>query len=173
MPGNPPSKYRWVWYFVVLGVLTAGGVAANVWFNLRQQLSPEQLDAARRLWNERGPRDYRLSYTIKREVNPDLAGTVPQNYTVQVRDAKPVSVSGTDGRALKPGDYDFDSMDSLFAAIEKQMRADADPDKPRAFVKATFNGRDGHVVHYVHSVMRARERLEVTVELVPEAGPRD
>ena len=47
MPARSPSRYRWVWYFVVLGGLTAAGIAANIWFNLRQQLTPEQLESAR------------------------------------------------------------------------------------------------------------------------------
>jgi hypothetical protein len=154
----------------VLGVLTAGGITANVWFNLRQQLTPEQLDAARRLWDENGPHDYRLDYTIKREVNPDLAGTVPQRYSVNVRGKKIVTVADSEGRNLKSGEFEFDSMDSLFTTIGKRLRADADPARPRAFVKATFDSRDGHVTHYVHSVMSTRERLEVTVELTPERG---
>ena len=169
MPGVQPARYRWVWFFVILGALTTGGIAANVWFNLNQQLTPEKLDKARRLWQEKGPADYRLDYTIKREVNPDLAGTVPQNYTVQVRDGKTILVSTPDGRELKPGDAEFDSMDSLFDVIDRQLRMDSDPGRPRAFVKAMFDGSDGHVTHYVHSVMRTRERLEVTVQLTRES----
>jgi hypothetical protein len=169
MPGAQPARYRWVWFFVILGVLTTGGIGANVWFNLNQQLTPEKLDKARRLWQEKGPANYRLDYTIKREVNPDLAGTVPQNYTAQVRDGKTILVSTLDGRELKPGDTEFDSMDSLFDAIARQLRTDSDPGRPRAFVKAMFDGSDGHVTHYVHSVMRTRERLEVTVQLTRES----
>jgi hypothetical protein len=164
------SRYGWVWFFVILGVLTAGGIGANVWFNLQQQLTPEQLEAARRVWAEHGPADYRLDFTIKREVNPDLAGTVPKNYSVQVRGKKPKAVTDPDGRPLKPGEAEFDSMDALFAAIDMQLRADSDPNRPRAFVKATFDGSDGHVKHFVHSVMRTRERLEVTVQLTRESN---
>jgi hypothetical protein len=170
MVAQERPRYRWVWFFLVLGVLTAGGIAANVWFNLQQQLTPEQLADARRVWEESGPADYRLDYSIKREVNPDLAGTVPENYSVEVRGKKMIAVTTPEGRLLKPGDVEFDTMDSLFAAIGRQLSADSEPNRPRAFVKATFDGRDGHVKHYVHSVMRTRERLEVTVQLTPEAG---
>jgi hypothetical protein len=167
MADTPTFSHRWIWYFVVLGVLTAGGITANTWYNLRQQLTLEQLDAARRLWNEKGPRNYRLDYTIKRDVNPDPAGTVPVTYTVQVRDGKVESIAGSAGHSGRSDDYEFGSMDSLFAAIEKRLCADADSAQPRAFVKASFDGRDGHVMHYVHSVMQTRERLEVTIELTP------
>ena len=57
-------------------------------------------------------------------------------------------------------------MDSLFDFIRDRLRADASPDRPRAFVKASFDEKDGHVSNYVHSVMSTRERLEVTVKLV-------
>jgi len=173
MLNKPASKYRWVWYFLVLGLLTAGGILVNTWYNLRQQLTLEQLEAARQLWFKNGPRHYRLEYTIKTEVNPDPSGVAPERYSVEVRDGKIMAVFGPDNKVLgpdklEPCDHEFDSMDSLFAAIEKQLRADADPARPRAFVKATFDGRDGHIMHYVHSVMRTRERLEVKVELTPE-----
>jgi len=171
MNNAQPARYRWVWFFVVLGVLTTGGIAANVWFNLYQQLTPEKLEQARRLWQEKGPSGYRLDYTIKREVNADPAGTVPQNYSVQVNGQK-VLVTTTDGKDLEPSEYEFGSMDSLFDAIARQLRADSDPAHPRAFVKADFDGADGHVTHYVHSVMRTRERLEVTVKMTPETNVR-
>jgi hypothetical protein len=161
---QPARRYRWVWFFVVLGVLTTGGVAANVWFNLRQQLTSQQLADAHRLWKQKKPGIYDLHYTVKREVNPDLAGTVPQNYTAHIN-GKEVLVTSAGGHPLKTGDYDFDTMDSLFDAIDRQLYSDADPGRPRAFVKATFDGSDGHVKHYVHSIMRTRERLEVTVEM--------
>src|SRR5262249_29244389 len=112
MPEAHPARYRWVWFFVVLGVLTAGGIAANVWFNLRQQLTSQQLADAHRLWNQRKPGIYDLHYTVKREVNPDLAGAVPQNYTAHVN-GEEVLVTTTDGHRLKTGEYDFDTMDSL------------------------------------------------------------
>ena len=70
-----------------------------------------------------------------------------------------------------------DPLDGLFAAnvlaavfderIPERGAADREPGGPRAFVKATFDAGDGHIVHYVHSVMKTRERLEVTVTLRP------
>jgi hypothetical protein len=56
-------------------------------------------------------------------------------------------------------------MDAFFDYIDRRLREDAEPGKPRAFVKATIDETDGHVVHFVHSVMRTRERLEIRTEL--------
>jgi hypothetical protein len=173
MPETPPARYRWAWFFVVLGVLTSCGIGANVWYNWQQQLTPEELSAAQKLWDEKGPRDYQLEYEIKRETNPDLAGAAPQTYTVSVHDRKVVVVTTADGRPLKTADYDFDSMDSLFEIIDQQLHSDADPAKPLPFVIARFDEQDGHVLRYVHSVARTRERLEVRVKLTPEIGRRD
>jgi hypothetical protein len=68
---------------------------------------------------------------------------------------------------------EFDSMDSLFAGIDRQLRIDGDPSRPQAFVKAEFDGGDGHVTYYLHSVMRTRERLEVRVQLKREIARRE
>lgn len=166
MTASPRTGRRWIWFFSILLILTAGGITAEVWFNLHQQLKPEQLAEARQLWREKGLRDYRLNYTIKPEYIPDPAGAVALRYTVEVRDGKAVSVTLPNGQRINPDEYEFDTMDSLFGHIEKQMRADAEPGKPQAFVKATFDDNDGHVTHYVRSVMQTRERLEVSVELL-------
>src|SRR5262249_34361239 len=147
MPARQSSRNRWVWYFVILAILTTGGITANLWYNLRQQLTPEELAAARRLWSENRPRDYQLNYTIKQELNPDPAGGTPRRFRVMVRDDNIASVTDPDGRALKPDAFEFDSMDALFNFIDWQLRVDAKPGKPRAFVKATFAPTDGHVTH--------------------------
>jgi hypothetical protein len=173
MPMRRGGRCRWVWYFLVLGLLTAGGIIANTWYNLRQQLTPEQLEVARQLWIKNGPRDYRLYYTIKHEVNPDPAGVAAERYSVEVHDGKITAVYGPDNKRIdpdemEPGDYDMDTMDDLFALLAWKLQTDSEPGKPRAFVTATFDANDGHIVHYVHSVMQTRERLEISVEMVPE-----
>jgi hypothetical protein len=139
----------------VLGLLAAAAITVEVWFNLQQQLRPEELAQARRLWDEKGPRDYVLDYAVKREHNPEPGGSVPEQYTVTVRG----------GRALPSGGHEFGSMDDLFDQIEKQLRADREAGGRRPFVKAVFDEHDGHIVHYVHSVMSTRERLEIAVRL--------
>ena len=59
----PQQSYRWVWYFVVLGVLTVSACTILVWYNLRQQLKQEDLQAARALWKLNRPPDYDLIYS--------------------------------------------------------------------------------------------------------------
>jgi hypothetical protein len=161
-------RRAWIWFFFLLGLLATSGIVWEVWFNQQQQLTPEALRAARRRWDAHGPSDYRLEYSIKRESNPDLAGPAPKRYEVEVRDGRVRSATDSGGHSLQPGQYEFGNMDSLFEFIRDTLRADASPDRPRAFVKASFDEKDGHVNNYVHSVTRTRERLEVTVKLVRE-----
>jgi hypothetical protein len=175
-PGPPLTRHsplatrhskRWVWFFVIVGVMAAAGVAAEVWVNLSQQLTPEKLTAARQLWRDRGPRDYTLEYAVKREYNPDPAGRAPDRYTVRVKGGKVESVTDAGGRSLKPGEYEFGSMDALFDAIDEQLKADIAAGGKRPFLRADFDPADGHVTYYRRSVTTTRELLEVVVRLQP------
>ncbi|HKI35811.1 MAG TPA: hypothetical protein VKA46_28405 [Gemmataceae bacterium] len=151
------NSKRWIWFFLFLAVVPAALISVEVWSNLNQQLTLEKLAAARARWREIGPRDYDLDYEIKREDNPDPAPRTGEKYTVHVKD----------GQGPRPGEHDFGSMDDLFDRIDQRLRADRESGGPQPFVKATFDPYDGHVIHYVRSVMKTRERLEVTVTLRP------
>src|SRR5262249_60155128 len=110
-PAPAPRKNRgWIWFFALLALLTVAGISLNWWFNLRQQLTPEQLAAARALWNAKGPHDYELEYTEQ--------GSARGTYLVQVRGGKVVSAT-LDGRPLEPRLYPTSSMPALFDDIER------------------------------------------------------
>src|SRR5712664_2552474 len=82
MNGMPPPQqsYSWVWYFVVLGVLTVAACTILVWYNLRQQLKKEDLQAARAQWQQNRPSDYDLTYTKR--------GSASGIFFVKVRNGK-------------------------------------------------------------------------------------
>jgi hypothetical protein len=156
---NRPRQNRgWIWYFVVLGLLTAVAVGVLLTFNLQQQLKPEQVEAARRLWDAKGPANYDMVYTQK--------GNAPGKFRVQVRNKKPISVI-RDGQPLEERLYRYSDMPALFGFIEDSLRTDAEPGKPRTFTVAMFDPDDGHLIHYVRRVMGGTERIEITVELHP------
>jgi hypothetical protein len=158
-PRHPVTPSRsWIWFFLVLGTLAATGLVIEVWSNLNQQLTPEKLASARALWTEKGLHDYFLDYEVKREDVPDPSPLAGEKFTVRVKDGK----AETPARA-----GEFGSMDDLFDWIEGRLRADRESDGPRPFVKGTFAPNDGRVLHYVRSVMRTRERIEITVTLRP------
>jgi hypothetical protein len=161
---KPRPPRRWVWFFLVLGVLGVAGVTTEIWSNLSQQLTLEKLAAARAHWQANGPRNYIVSYEVKREEMPDPAPPSGARYTVRVKDGRAVD---SDDRPLPRGPLEYGSMDDLFDRIEQRLRADQEAGGSRPFVKATFDDQDGHVVHYVRSVMKTRERIEISVKLEP------
>lgn len=157
----PPRNRGWIWYFILLLVLTATSLSILIGFNRGQQLKPEQLQAAEQLWQQHGPKDYDLEYTQK--------GTVPGRYKVRVRNGKVVSAV-RDGQPLEARLYRYCDMPALFGFIDDYLREDAQPNRPATFTTAAFDGHDGHVLHYVRRVMGSQERQEMTVQLQPASG---
>ena len=170
----PQQSYRWVWYFVVLGVLTVSACTILVWYNLRQQLKKEDLQTARALWKQNRPPDYDLTYTKR--------GSASGTFFVKVRNGKVVDVT-LDGREvtqndkpLDPSRYQRYDMTALMDDMETFLEEDAEPGRPRTYSVATFDPTDGHLIRYVRRVMGANERIEINVQLkklgVPEASNR-
>lgn len=154
---NEPKRNRgWIWYFVILIVLTIASITVMIVYNLGQQLKPEQLATARALWAEKGPADYDMEYT--------QIGNAPGTYKVQVRDGEVVSAT-LDGRALEPRQYGYYDMRGLFNSIDGFLEHDSKPGQPRTFTKAVFAADDGHVIRYIRRAMGSSERLEINVRL--------
>jgi hypothetical protein len=108
------------------------------------------------------PADYDLEYTMQGSTN----GT----FKVEVRGGKVVSAT-LDGRELERRLYAAHDMTGLYDDLERFLEIDSKPDSPRAFVVATFDTVDGHLLHYVRSVSATRQRVEITVGLKRVAGP--
>lgn len=156
---NPPRRSRtWVWYFLILAVLAALSVAILIRYNRGQQLTRQQLDAARALWREKGPSDYDLDYT--------KTTTATERFRVQVRRGKVVSAL-RDGQPMEERLYIFYDMPGLFDALEGFLEEDARPGSSATYMVATFDPADGHLVRLVRRVMRTSERLEIRVTLTP------
>jgi hypothetical protein len=153
---RPRRSRKWVWFFVALAALTVTAIVIETWYNLRQQLTPAQLEAARILWRERGPHSYEMTYTQNQVDGSDT-------FAVQVRDQKVVSVT-RNGQPLEERLYRYHSIEGLFDDIERFLERDTEPGHPRTFEIARFDPQDGHLLHYVRSVARAHERQEITVE---------
>lgn len=153
---------RWIWYFVVLVLLTIAAVATLIVYNLGQQLKREQLAAARELWKSNSLKSYQLTYTQKKGSDARA-----ETYVVRVRSGKVVSVS-LDGRPLEKRLYSFFGMEALFDYILDFLEQDARPDRPRTFARARFDPDSGALRDYVRRVMGGSERVEIKVDsLVP------
>ncbi|TMQ35667.1 MAG: hypothetical protein E6K70_00960 [Planctomycetota bacterium] len=154
-PERPRRSSRgWVWFFIILAVLTVTAITVEVWFNAQQQLTPETLAEARKKWEERGPRDYDMDYTFKKMDSTDV-------YSVQVRGGKVTAVA-CNGQPEDEIRYKYAGMQALFGFIADFLEQDRQPGHPRTFALANFDANDGHLTHYVRSVMTTKERQEIT-----------
>jgi uncharacterized protein DUF6174 len=154
------KNHRWIWYFVVLAGLAVLAMASLVVYNLNQQLTSEQIAAARKLWNEKGPKSYQLTYRIKIGIDKE-----PDIYVVRVRNGEVVS-STLNERPEEKRLLADRGMDAMFDWIERFQELKAKPNQPQTYIRALFDPKTGAVRWYVRRVMGGSERLEITVEPV-------
>jgi hypothetical protein len=156
---RPQDRSRsWIWFFVIVAVLTVVAIIILGVFKFSfqpEQLTPERLAAARKLWREQGPRSYILRYTEQGNVNGE--------YTVRVENGEVVSAE-PDIRPIEKK-REYYGMPAFFRYVEGFLKMDAKPGSPRTDTRATFDLEDGHLVHYYRRVVGTRENLEITVEL--------
>jgi hypothetical protein len=180
---------RWVGFFVLLAAVAAAAAVVPVVYNLRLQLTAEQVAQARARWRERAPRDYDLRCTEKLLRGGDEE---KNEYVVLVRGGAAVAL-GVNGELLRldgagaalgpaaralPGDAGEPvGVEALFDRMEASLRRDAAEGR-RAYATATFDPHDGHPLRYVRRVRATGERVEWNCtlarpgELKPEVPAR-
>src|SRR5262249_33085835 len=84
-----PARRPWPPFSALRPVGAALAAARPLVDNLGQQLRPEQLEGARRLWAEVGPADYDLEVAVGFGRDPR-----PERYTVLVRGRRVVFAAG-------------------------------------------------------------------------------
>jgi hypothetical protein len=146
MMAAPPRNRRWVWFFVVLGLVAILAVGISWVYHARQQLTLEELHRQRARWDQAGPRDYLLEYRM-------AAGKDQQYYVVQFRNGRVESAvrkgqAGQPDESLRPDQYGYYSMPGLFDLIERNLEQDAQPRAPRASNQAEFDPDNGHLIFY-------------------------
>lgn len=159
---------RWAWFFLFLLVVAPFAIAIPIWYNSKQQLTLDRLEAARERWRDKGPRDYVADYSVRHDYNPEPGGRAPERYTVRVRNGQAIEITGPDGKPRPRSEVEFATMDELFAHIERQLREDIAAGGRRPFMVAAFGKEDGHVARYRRSVLATRELYEVEAKLKAE-----
>ena len=160
-----PRSRRWVWYFGVLLVLGVVALTVPLVYNLKAQLTPGQLEAARALWKEHGPADYDLLYQEKIDAGP------VERFLVEVRGGK-VSVWRCEGdektklKELTPSQRQAYTVPGLFERMERLLIEDRAASR-RNYVTAVFDARDGHPTPYVRRVSGTQQRLEWVIKMLP------
>jgi hypothetical protein len=96
----------------------------------------------------------------------DVTATAPDKathtYRVRVRHGRPVRAWCDDG-PVPTGMADGYAMDALLAGIGRLLERDRAAGGWPPYVVAVFDPADGHLLHYVHSRMRTRERVAVNL----------
>jgi hypothetical protein len=160
-PARAPARRRnrrWVWFFAVLALLTVAATVTLIVYNLSQQLTREELAKARKLWEEKGPKDYEFRYTTRYGEDRE------DHYAVVVRGGQVRSVTLNNTIHLPREKLRHYSMTALFDQIEDFLDLDSKSGRPKVYKVGRFSPADGHLVRYVRRVMGSRERLEIVVE---------
>jgi len=153
----PQRNRRWIWYFAILVVLTLAATGVLIVYNLGQQLKPEQLEAARQLWKEKGPKDYTLVF--KKKINE---ADESEQFLIKVRGGHVVE-GYLNGKPIPEAMHHY-SMDKLFSHLERFMEMTQEKGSRRTYLRAIFDPNTGAILWYVRRVMGSRERVEITVE---------
>ena len=161
---SPPRSRTWIWFFAVLGILAAVAIIIPLFVvpsvHGLVSVTPENLKAARQLWEKNGPRDYDMEYGKK--------GSVSGRFKVQVRDGKAVSVIMDDhplDRSTNERLYDFQTMTAIFDDLERFVEQASKPGAPPAIIRARFDPVDGHIIRYIYSATGTPQKVEVSVRL--------
>ena len=157
----------WLWYFVLLTLLSIVAVSIQVWFARGRVLTMEKVLAAEQLWRTNGPASYDLNYTTRR-------GNLPvDTFQVQVRNGKAVSVL-CNGKPIEERLNRYWTMPALFSFIEDYMRMDdeaAKEGKRRPYAFGAFNPETGYLLRFAHGQNDALNGIEIRTEFTPVSDP--
>lgn len=158
---------NWIWFFAVLTVLAIAAVGINLVYNVKQQLTPADLDAAIALWTAQGGTDYDL--TVRQEVSSSASDQPTRSeFVTEVRRKTIVSVT-LNGLPLEERLWSARDVSGWFASIERFMDIDTEPGAKKVFCRAEFDLKDGHPLRYVRRVAGTRERQELVFRMTPKA----
>ncbi|HLW64400.1 MAG TPA: hypothetical protein VKS79_03705 [Gemmataceae bacterium] len=172
---------RWLWVFVVLGILGLLAMGINYAYNVGEPLTLEKLNAARALWAQKRPINYDLHIVFSREYVSDdgRRGTLVDQFQVEVRDGKvtgflvngkePEPLLDAQGQRrlederLRRANYD---ISGIFDSIEDLMNKDRREGNP-TFLRARFDPNDGHITLFTRQIHRRREQyIQVAMKKV-------
>lgn len=154
---RPWRRRTWFVLFLVVAAVLVVFVGLIV-CNLHRQLQPQQLRAARQLWQSQGPRTYLLVYQVRRH-----AADRDDRYVVTVKHGRVTAVT-VNGLTESPERFGYYGMEALFGYLQGFQDLDAKPGQPRTFTRATFHPQDGHVQWYVRRILGGQEGQEILVE---------
>ena len=160
-----PKNRNWIWFFAALVVLGAASVSINWAYNVRQQLTMEQLNRNQDLWDKNGPADYDL--LVDKTYRSLGDGEDRQDrFEIQVRKKK-VTAATMNGRSLEKRLWDQYDLPGWMDFVESFVKKDTAPNAPRTFRTAQFDPKTGQLLHFTRSVSTTRERVELFLRVTP------
>jgi hypothetical protein len=156
-----PRRRPWIWYFVVLGVLTVAGASIQFWYAKGRVLTLEKVLAAEEKWRAHGPASYDLKYTTRK-------GDTTDEYQVAVRKGQVTSLT-CNGKPVEERLYRYSTMPQLLSFIEEFMRQDdeaAKEGKRRPYAFGDFHPELGYVRRFAHG-QNAANGIEIRTEFTP------
>lgn len=181
-PTAPPRQSRaWLGYFVALITLGVTAILAPVIYNNSIQLRPEQIAAARQLWQQAGPRDYEIDYRVKRYY-PDPRA---DEYRVVVRDGRAVRVFcngqaqvladasaglavGLAAGLVRDDDAGRQTVEGIFDHLDNLVgRTQGRASSKRDYCTGQFDAATGYPTHFIHRIAGTHQRQEWTVRVTP------
>ena len=166
------ERRGWIWFFLFLAVMGSAAIIIPIIYNQSQQLSSEQLDAARQLWAKKAPLNYDLEYQVRRQSDSDTPNdqNADERFRIEVRNGQVTSVK-KDGNPLPAKVWERHSLDAIFDLIANNLDADNASTGRRNYAHAQFDKEDGHPTVYVRRIMGTRQRLQIILQLTRVEAP--
>lgn len=162
---------NWLWFLVTLVFLAVLAIGINLLYNLRIQLVPEKLEAARAKWMAAGPTDYDLEIEKILSAANSNGEVIRDRIKVQIRQGK--VIGGTiNGEPLPERVFEQYTMPGWFDFVDSFVKRDLAPGAPRTFRSADFDDKTGQILRFRRRVTRTTERQEIAIQLTaPSATP--
>jgi len=164
---------RWLLFFAVLAGLSVVAVTLPIVYNLGQQLRREQLQAAWTRWQQQGPADYDLTFSVRVDRE-----TARQRHVVCVRhgqvvaalvEGRPLHIATTLQGAIglplaTTTDHPPWTMERIFEHLEELLRQQ-EQTRGSQFLVAVFDPQLGWPRRFVWRVARTSQRQEWDLKL--------
>lgn len=162
------ANRKWIWFFVILAVLAALAIGINWVRNANQQLTAEQLQAARELWRRNRPADYDLKIVNaiqKQTITVHVRGTTIVEFLVNGKPPEPLlDRDGKPNPEAERAQRQYYDMDGLFDSVEELLERDRRENR-YPFTRARFDKNDGHITSFIRQYQGVTEqsfRVELT-----------
>ncbi len=118
--------------YALLGALLGSALSGVVWVlatrNPLPELTPQRLEQARRLWQQRGPRSYEMTLLLGDPEN-ESSQEPTQRIQIRVEKERPVAVRRHPGGELPRRVWDYWTVPGLFDVLQRDLENRQSPQR--------------------------------------------